>query len=124
VTGVRAYNVNDALRAHNSRLLKYVEDGGTLVVQYNWPMRDGPRGGDPGFPYAPYPLWISSSERITVEDSPMRILDPASPVFTSPNRITAADFDGWIQERGAYFAERWDPRYTPLLSGGDPGETP
>jgi hypothetical protein len=66
----------------------------------------------------------SDAARITVEESPVTILDPSSPVFTTPNRITADDFKGWVQERGAYFMTDWDPHYTPLLSGHDPGESP
>jgi hypothetical protein len=67
---------------------------------------------------------VSDSERITVEDSPVRILDQKNPIFNRPNRITEADFQGWIQERGLYFMSTWDPRYTALLSGNDPGEEP
>jgi hypothetical protein len=119
VTGVRAYNVNDDLRANNSRLLQYVERGGTLIVQYNRLLN---RGAESPFPYGPYPMSDSDADRITVEESPVEILVPDSPVFTAPNKITEADFQGWVQERGAYFMRSWDPRYTPLLSGHDPGE--
>jgi len=125
VTGIRAYNVNEDLRANNRRLLEYVERGGTLIVQYVRPMGRPARGvaGSP-FTYGPYPMSVSDSERITVEDSPVRILDPSSPVFTRPNKITATDFEGWVQERGLYFMNEWDSRYTALISGGDPGEKP
>jgi LmbE family N-acetylglucosaminyl deacetylase len=116
VTGIRAYNVNQPLRTNNLRLLRYVKDGGTLIVQYC-----RPEGGQ-AFAYAPYPFVISNADRITVEESPVTILAPAHPLFTRPNRITSADFDGWVQERGLYFAREWDARYTPLLSGADPGE--
>jgi LmbE family N-acetylglucosaminyl deacetylase len=119
VTGIRAYNVNSALRANNQRLLKYVENGGTLIVQYNQPLG---RGDAAAFPYGPYPMTISATDRITVEDSPVTVLDPQSPVWNSPNRIAPADFEGWIQERGLYFMNRWDEHYKPLLSGHDPGE--
>ncbi len=121
VTGVRAYNVNEDLRANNRRLLQYVEQGGTLIVQYN---RLFGRGAEAPFPYGPYPMSDSDADRITVEDSPVQILDSASPVFNKPNRITEADFQGWVQERGAYFMRSWDARYVPLLSGHDPGEPP
>jgi LmbE family N-acetylglucosaminyl deacetylase len=126
VTGIRAYNVNEDLKTHNQRLLKYVEQGGVLIVQYNTPMRSGPPGRNEGapFPYAPYPLALAPSDRITVEDSPLEILAPQDPILTSPNKITPADFQGWVQERGLYFARQWDSHYTPLFSGHDPGEPP
>jgi hypothetical protein len=66
---------------------------------------------------------LSNGLRITVEDSPVRILDPEHRVLRLPNAITPADFDGWVQERGLYFAGRWDPQFTTLLSGADPGES-
>ncbi len=123
ITGIRAYNVNEDLIANNRRLLDYVQRGGTLIVQYVRPtvrpMRDVP--GSP-FAFGPYPMSVSDGDRITVEDSPIRILDPLSPVFTMPNRISPADFEGWVQERGLYFMSTWDSRYKPLLSGNDPGE--
>jgi LmbE family N-acetylglucosaminyl deacetylase len=119
VTGIRAYNVNNDLKTNNQRLLRYVEQGGTLIVQYNTPGR-----GSSPFPYGPYPMTISAEDRITVEESPLRILDPQNPVFSTPNKITEADFGGWVQERGLYFMNSWDPKYTALLSGSDPGEPP
>jgi len=123
VTGIRAYNVNGSLRANNRRLLDYVEKGGTLIVQYVRPLG---RGGAAGaaFPYGPYPMRLSDADRITVEESPLRILAPDHPVFNAPNKITPADFEGWVQERGLYFAPEWDQHYTSLLSGHDPGEGP
>lgn len=123
LTGIRAYNINPVLRSNNRRLLDYVEKGGTLIVQYVRPLE---RSVAPGarFPYGPYPMNNSDEDRITVEDSPMEILDPTHPVFNNPNRITPADFEGWVQERGLYFMREWDPRYEALLSGHDPGETP
>jgi LmbE family N-acetylglucosaminyl deacetylase len=120
VTGIRAYNVNESLRASNRRLLDYVGNGGTLIVQYVRPLSRGSAGG--AFPYGPYPMSNSDEDRITVEESPVEMLDPGSPVFNAPNRITKADFDGWVQERGLYFMRQWDGRYTALLSGHDPGE--
>ncbi len=119
VVGIRAYNVNEDLQTHYQRLLRYVEQGGTLIVQYNTP-----RGASSPFPYGPYPMTMSAADRITVEDSPVRILEHQNPIFNVPNKITDADFQGWVQERGLYFMSQWDPRYTPLLSGNDPGETP
>lgn len=122
VTGIRAYNVNEDLRAHNGRLLDYVAQGGTLIVQYVRPMeRPVPGAGSP-FTFGPYPMSVSDSDRITVEDSPVSILDPENPIFSRPNRITQADFEGWVQERGLYFMKTWDPRYQAVIAGHDPGE--
>ena len=69
-------------------------------------------------------MTVSESDRITVEESPVKILDSGNPVFNQPNKITEADFQGWVQERGLYFMNTWDPRYKPLMSGNDPGEEP
>jgi LmbE family N-acetylglucosaminyl deacetylase len=124
VTGIRAYNVNEALRANNARLLQYVERGGTLLVQYNQPLRAAPGQQPSPFPYAPYPMSVSAAERITVEESPVRMPAPQHPALSRPNRIDESDFKGWVQERGLYFAAEWDARYTPLLEGSDPGEAP
>jgi len=121
ITGIRAYNVNEDLRTHNRRLLDYVADGGTLIVQYVRPSEG--RGLSP-FSYAPYPMAGGGTDRITVEDSPLKMLDPNHPVFSRPNKITEDDFRGWVQERGLYFMKEWDPRYTALLSGNDPEEEP
>jgi LmbE family N-acetylglucosaminyl deacetylase len=121
VTGIRAYNVNESLRANNRRLLDYVEKGGTLIVQYVRPLGRAGAGGTAFF-YGPYPMSNSDEDRITVEESPVEMLDPGSPVFNAPNKIAKADFDGWVQERGLYFMRQWDERYTALLSGHDPGE--
>jgi hypothetical protein len=72
----------------------------------------------------PYPFTINNNDRITKEEAAVKVLQPSSPVFNVPNRITQADFDGWVQERGTYFLRTWDPQYTPLLESGDPGEQP
>ena len=125
VTGIRAYNVNEDLRANNQRLLDFVEKGGVLIVQYVRPMgRQSFGSNGSAFSFGPYPMSVSSSDRITVEDSPIRVLDPMDRLFNLPNKITDADFQGWIQERGLYFMNNWDPRYKTLLSGNDPGEEP
>ncbi len=117
VTGVRAYNVRADLRANEARLLDYVRNGGTLVVQYNtFDTRTGI--GDIG----PYPLRLSGA-RVSVEEAPVAFPDPASPLLHSPNEITESDFAKWIQERGLYFASDWDPRYRTLFESHDPGET-
>ncbi|HYW06263.1 MAG TPA: hypothetical protein VE913_04865, partial [Longimicrobium sp.] len=73
----------------------------------------------------PFPLTMGRPhDRVTDERAPVRLLDPRHPVFTTPNPITDADFGGWVQERGLYFARSWDARYTPLLETGDPGGEP
>jgi len=128
VTGVRAYNTRPDLRANQDRLLEYVKAGGTLVVQYNFPALGGP-GGDPNAVdpnlarLGPYPI-TEGLERVTVEDSPVQLPNPASPLLHKPNEITPRDFDGWIQERGLYFASKWDSHYQPLFETHDPGEKP
>jgi LmbE family N-acetylglucosaminyl deacetylase len=121
VTGVRAFNVRADLRANFHRLLAYMERGGTLVVQYNVLPFGGPAAGLERI--GPYPLRIGRG-RVSVEEAPVRFPDPDHPLLQAPNRITAADFEGWIQERGLYFASEWDPRYQPLFESQDPGENP
>lgn len=90
-------------------------DNGTVIVQYNkYEYADG------GF--APHPLTMARPHgRVTDEAAPVRLLDPSHPLLSAQNLITAADFDGWVQERGLYFADTWDERYTPLLEMADPG---
>lgn len=115
VTGVRAYLNRQDLRAYNQRLLDYVAHGGTLLVQYNKMEFNDAQWG-------PYPKKVSNN-RVTVEEAPVRILVPDHPVFQTPNRITADDWGGWVQERGLYFlAEEGDPRYQDLLASEDPWE--
>jgi len=125
VTGVRAYNVRADLRANEGRLLDYVKNGGTLVVQYNVADGRNPFGGETNLlaNIGPFPITIGS-ERVTVEDSPVQFLNPASPLLHQPNEITARDFEGWIQERGLYFASKWDEHYQPLFETHDPTEKP
>jgi hypothetical protein len=118
VLGVRAYQARDDLRSYNKRLLDYVSNGGNLVVQYN-------RSEDIGnLQVGPYPFAVNNNDRITKEEAPVKVLQPSHPMFNVPNKISASDFDGWVQERGTYFMRTWDPRYTPLLESGDPGEMP
>ncbi len=118
VTGVRAYNVRADLRANQPRLLEYVRNGGTLVVQYN--VLDSSLAG---VKLGPYPITLGR-ERVTVEEAPVRFPSPKNPLLHAPNEISARDFEGWVQERGLYFASQWDPRYESVLESGDPGERP
>jgi hypothetical protein len=116
VVGIRAYDTRPDVKKNNARLLDYVRNGGTLVVQYNTSPEDFNQGN-----YLPYPATLSH-DRVTKEEAPVTILDPASPVFHYPNQIQASDFNGWVQERGLYFMDSWDKQYAPLLACNDPGE--
>ena len=118
VLGIRAYDTRDDVKKYHQRLLDYVHNGGTLLVQYNTSPSDFNAGH-----YMPYPAQLSR-ERVTVEEAPVTILDPQNPVFHYPNQITQHDFDGWVQERGLYFTDQWDSHFTPLLASNDPGEAP
>jgi hypothetical protein len=117
VIGIRAFNVRTDLAEHLPGLFAYVEAGGTVVAQYN--TLDGLREGW----LAPFQLHLSR-DRVTDEHAPVTILAPEHPVLTAPNRITTADFEGWVQERGLYFPDRWDERFTAILASGDAGEPP
>ena len=117
IAGIRAYNTRERMPYHHDQLMAYVAQGGTYIVQYNTAY--DLKVPQPG----PYPIKISSN-RVTVEDAPVRILKPEHPVFHSPNEITEADFEGWIQERGLYFPGEWDAQYEALLEAADPGEKP
>jgi LmbE family N-acetylglucosaminyl deacetylase len=117
VIGVRAFNVRDDLAPHLDSLFAYVEGGGTVVAQYNRP--NGLRTSR----LAPYDLRLSDA-RVTDENAPVTFLAPDHAALTTPNKITSADMDGWVQERGIYFPTRWDPHFTPILASGDTGETP
>ena len=116
ILGIRAYDVRADVRQYNARLLEYVNKGGTLMVQYNAGIETFNAGN-----FTPYPMQLSRL-RVTDETAPVEILEPDSDLLSFPNPIAAADFDGWVQERGLYFAQQWDPRYTPLLQSHDPGE--
>ncbi|HVR44177.1 MAG TPA: PIG-L family deacetylase [Thermoanaerobaculia bacterium] len=115
VIGVRAYNTRKRLGALQRRLFDWVERGGTLVTQYSTLDRDLPET------IGPYPLKISR-DRVTVEESPVEILSPRHPVASAPNRITEADFERWVQERGLYFPNEWSSEYEPVLAMFEPGE--
>ncbi len=124
VTGVRAWNVRTDLKANRQRLLDYMQNGGTLVVQYNV-LEGGFGGGNPAAleGIGPYPIRISR-DRVTVEEAPVTFPNSSNPLLHAPNEITEADFNGWIQERGLYFASQWDDKYTTLFESHDPGEKP
>ena len=110
VVGIRAYERRDDLRANNSRLLEYVQNGGTLIVQYNRAMvRDI---------YGPYPARVSDA-RVTDENAPVQILVPDHPVFNTPNKITDAAWANWVQERGLNFLGEKDSRYRDLVQMTD-----
>jgi LmbE family N-acetylglucosaminyl deacetylase len=116
VTGTRAYSVRDDLRAHNRRLLDWVRGGGRMVVLYNTPELV------PG-EFAPYDATLpGNAEEVSEQAAAVEILAPAHAFFTTPNRITSADFDGWIEQRGSKFFASWDAKYTPLLSSHDQGQ--
>jgi LmbE family N-acetylglucosaminyl deacetylase len=118
VVGPAAYAARAELRAAASRLLEYVEGGGTLIVQYQPYSYQRPG-------LAPYPFRYSEyHDRVADEAAPVRVLSPEHPLFRVPNAIRDADFDGWVGERGRYFFGEWDRRYQPLLESADSGEEP
>lgn len=117
VTGIRAYNTNDRLQLHYNRLMEYVKNGGNLIVQYNTNSRVGPLQAKMG----PYPFSISR-DRVTNEKAEVRFLNEKHPILNFPNQITQKDFEGWIQERGIYFAEDLDKNYETIFSMNDPKE--
>jgi LmbE family N-acetylglucosaminyl deacetylase len=117
VLGLRAYELRSDVVASNRRLLDYAAGGGTLVVQ-----DERPAIWDALKP-APFPATMgTTAPRITDENAAVNFTDPASPLLNFPNKIGAHDFDGWVQERGLYFWDKWDPQYHTLLSMHDPGE--
>jgi LmbE family N-acetylglucosaminyl deacetylase len=117
IAGVRAYNTRHQLKIVQQRLMEYVKRGGTYLVQYVTPQK--PESDDMG----PYPFTIGR-DRVTVEDAPVTFTDQADPLLNVPNRITQEDFQGWVQERGLYFAGKWDSTYRTVISSHDPGEQP
>jgi LmbE family N-acetylglucosaminyl deacetylase len=117
VTGVRAYNVDKRLAVDQPKLLEYVKNGGNLLVQYN------NNNGLVTKQIGPYPFKVVN-ERVTDENAKVTIIDPNNPVLNYPNKISQADFDGWIQERGLYFTKDADPQYQKVLKMNDPGEAP
>ncbi len=119
VTGVRAFNVSDKLRAAHPTLMAYVEAGGVLVVQYNTNNRLAALTA----PLGPFPFDIGQ-QRVTDETAAVTFTSPHHPAVTSPNPLGPADFEGWVQERGLYFAEKWDSHYETPLAMHDAGEAP
>jgi LmbE family N-acetylglucosaminyl deacetylase len=117
VLGIRAYNTQEEIANWQPALLAYAKDGGVVIVQYN--TTSDLKTKEIG----PSPLEISR-DRVTDENAEMRILAPDHPLMNLPNKITAQDFKGWVQERGLYFPNKWDPAWTPILSCNDPGEKP
>jgi len=115
VAGIRAYNTRERLAVVQPRLLQYVKDGGTLIIQYN--VSRGLVTEDVG----PYPFTIGR-DRVTEENAAVTILAPDHVLLRFPNTITQEDFDGWVQERGLYFATRWDDRYETVVASHDAGE--
>lgn len=118
VLGVRVYEAVPEMVPATPALLDFAREGGTVVVQYN--KYEYPEGD-----LAPYPVAMTRPHgRVTDENAEVTLLDPGSPVFTTPNLIAAADFQGWVQERGLYFLSEWGEPFMPLLEMSDPGEAP
>jgi hypothetical protein len=117
ITGVRAYNIKAFLSSAYDKLMRYVENGGNLIVQYNTANQISSLRAKIG----PYPFTISRA-RITDEKAAMKLLKPEHPVMNFPNKITAKDFEGWVQERSIYHASNWDNHYETLFSMNDAGE--
>jgi len=117
VAGIRVYEVRPDVIANNARLLDYVKQGGTFIVQYN---KNEIANGN----FTPYPVKMGRGmpDRVTDETAAVVMLDASSPLFSFPNKITASDFDGWVQERGAYFFSEWDAQFKPLLASHDADE--
>ncbi len=119
----RGYEAHPELIAANSRLLDFVNAGGTLIVCYH---KDNEWNPDPKKnrpQLAPYPITLGG-ERVTVESAPIQFSQPRHPLLNFPNRITATDFNDWIQERGLYYPKVWDPHYAAIFATNDPGESP
>ena len=116
VLGIRIYNVHPELRNFDAKLFEYAKNGGNVVMQYNTASR---RKTAPSFGPVPFAL---TRKRVTQEDAEVTFLAPNHPILNTPNKITKADFDNWVQERGLYFAGNWDKSFTPLFSWHDKGE--
>ncbi len=117
VLGIRAYAARPELATYNARLLDYVKQGGLMIVQYNTPEFDKNFG--------PYPYTMGNNpEEVTDEASKVEMLIPQHPLFQWPNKITAKDFEGWVEERGSKWMRSWDPQYQALLEAHDDGQDP
>ncbi len=117
VLGIRAYAARPELKTSNNRLLDYVKNGGAVIVQY--------QTGEYDHNYGPYPLSISSDpEKVIEEDNRVSIVDPKDPLLSWPNKITEADFSGWVEERGHGFMSTWDPHYSAPTEMHDAGQDP
>jgi hypothetical protein len=119
----RGYEAHPELIAANTRLLDFVQAGGTLIVFYHKDNEWNPDEKKNRPQLAPYPI-ILDDKRVTDETAPITFLQPRHPLLNFPNRITQADFANWIQERGLYYPRQWDTHYAPLFSTNDPGEPP
>ena len=117
ITGVRAYNIKTSLITYYNKLMRYVENGGNLIVQYN----TSDQVGGVRTKIGPYPFSVSRT-RVTDEKAAVKILQPEHPVLTYPNKIGDKDFDGWIQERSIYHASNWDSHYETIFAMHDEGE--
>lgn len=117
ICGVRAFNTREQLDRQQKKIIKFVDNGGTWIVQHNT------RFGKQVDQIGPYPFSIGR-DRIAEENANLKILSPEHQIFNYPNKISENDFNNWVQERGLYFAKDWDKNLTPLLSGNDTGETP
>ena len=117
VLGIRALNTNERIQHFMPAVLDFVKEGGTMVVQYNTNF-DLEIAQDK---FSPFPITMSR-DRVTQENSEVRILKPDHPLLNYPNKITTKDFEGWVQERGLYFPSAWAPEYEALLSMNDAGE--
>jgi len=117
LVGIRAVNTRKSMQFLMPSLMTYVERGGTLVMSYMTTQDMATKT------LGPYPFVLGRA-RVTEEDAPVRVQNPNHPLLAGPNRITAGDFDGWVQERGLYFAESIDPRYETPLSMNDSKESP
>jgi len=118
ITGIRSVNLEKRMAYWLPVLFEYANNGGTLVMQYNTTQDMSTTK------LGPYPFTIASDLRVTEEDAKITLLDPKNRILNYPNKITDNDFSGWVQERGLYFASKWDDKYTPLFSMNDAGEQP
>jgi LmbE family N-acetylglucosaminyl deacetylase len=117
ILGTRAYAVRQDLKSANARLMDYVKNGGVLIVQYNLQDFD--------HDYGPYPFTLGANpQKVVDENSPVVLVEPNNPALSWPNKITADDFKGWVEERGHGFLKSWDPRYQPLVETHDPDQDP